>query len=141
MKDRESPDGVFEIMSLIRNIYVRTVKMKTPVSKDTTPVEEVVDLRDDEGARKAETGVKREASKKSFKGSAIGVVDVPEGDVKGWLGVAGVGADGEGGDVEEAGLVGVGGDDSAGVMGVPLKLEDRRERRRILKELSDSEEF
>ena len=141
MKDRESPDGVLEVMSLIRNIYVRTVKMKVTVSKDTAAVEEVVDLRDDEGTGKAEAGVKREASKKLFKGSAVGVVDVPKGDVEGWFGVAGVGAGDEGGDAEEAGLVGVGRDDSARVVGISLELEDRRKRWGILNKLRDSEKF
>lgn len=49
MKDRKGPDCVFKIVSLIRKIYVRTVKTKVTVSKDTAAVEEVVDLCDDKG--------------------------------------------------------------------------------------------
>ena len=44
VKDREGLDCVLKIMSLVRNIYVRTVKMKETISKDVATVEEVVDL-------------------------------------------------------------------------------------------------
>ena len=93
MKDRESPDGVFEIVSLVRNKNVRTVKAKVTVSKDTAAVEEVVDLGDDEGPGKTKAGIERETSKKLFERGAEGIVDIPKGDVEGGFREAGVGAD------------------------------------------------
>lgn len=76
-----------------------------------------------------------------FDGSAIGVVDVPKGDIEGWLGEAGVGTGGKWGNAEEACLVVVGGDDSTGVVGVSLELKNRRKGRGVLKNLGDSEKF
>ena len=83
VKDREGPDRVLKIMSLTRNIYVRTVKMKETVSKDTAAVEEVMDLRDDKGTGKAEASIKREGSEESFNGRVEGIVDIPKGNIEG----------------------------------------------------------
>jgi hypothetical protein len=141
VKDRKGPDCVFKIVSLIRKIYVRTVKTKVTVSKDTAAVEEVVDLGDNKGVRETEAGVLGKGRKKMLDGSAVGVVDVPEGNVEGWFGEAGVGTGGERGNAEEACLVVVGGDDSAGVVGVSLELKNRRKGRGVLKNLGDSEKF
>ena len=115
--------------------------MKETVSKDAVAVEEVVDLRDDEGAGKAEASIKREGSEESFNGRTEGIVDVPKGNIDGGFRETGVGAGGEGGDGEEAGLIGVGRDDGAGMVGVSLEREDRHKCRGILKNLGDSEKF
>ena len=115
--------------------------MKETVSKDVATVEEVVDLRDDEGSSKAEASIKREGSEELFNRCVEGIVDVPKGNIEGGFRETGVGAGGEGGDGEEAGLIGVGWDDGAGMMGISLEGEDRRKHRGILKNLGDSEEF
>ena len=57
--------------------------MKEAVSKDAAAVEEVVDLRDDEGTGKAEASIKREGSEESFNGRVEGIVDVPKGNIEG----------------------------------------------------------
>ena len=44
MKDREGPDGILKIVSLIQNKNVRTIKTKVTVSIDLMAVEEVMDL-------------------------------------------------------------------------------------------------
>ena len=44
MKDREGPDSVFKIVSLIQNKNVRIVKTKVTVSKDMAAVKKVMDL-------------------------------------------------------------------------------------------------
>ena len=68
-------------------------------------------------------------------------MDVPKGNIDGGFRETGVGAGGEGGDGEEAGLIGVSWDDGAGMVGISLEREDRCKRQGILKNLGDSEEF
>ena len=108
-------------MSLTRNIYVRIVKMKETVSKDTAAVEEVMDLQDDKGTGKAEVSIKREGSEESFNGCMEGIVDIPKGNIEGGFRETGVGTGGEGGDGEEAGLIGIGRDDGADMVGISLE--------------------
>ena len=57
--------------------------MKETISKDAAAVEEVVDLRDNEGTGKAEVSIKREGSEESFNQCAEGIVDVPKGNIEG----------------------------------------------------------
>ena len=92
-------------------------------SSDLT-VEEVVDLRDDEGTGKAEASIKREGSEESFNRCVEGIVDVPKGNIEGGFRETGVSTGGKGGDGEEAGLIGAGWDDGASMVGVSFERED-----------------
>ena len=115
--------------------------MKETVSKNATAVEEVVDLQNDEGTGKAEASINREGREELFNGRAEGIVDVPKGNIEGGFRETGVGAGGEGGDEEEAGLIGIGWDDGTGMVGISFERENRRKGQGILKNLGDSEEF
>jgi hypothetical protein len=97
-------DLVLEMVSLVVNEYPTRVKTKKTVSMDTAAVEEVVDVEEDEGTSKTRKRRGRGAAEGVAEVGAPRVVGVTEGDVEGWRGVAGVGAEGEWGDVEEAGL-------------------------------------
>ena len=68
-------------------------------------------------------------------------MDVPKGNIDSGFRETGVSAGGEGGDGEEAGLIGVGRDDGAGMVGISLERENRHKRWGTLKNLGDSEEF
>jgi hypothetical protein len=92
------------MVSLVFNEYPTRVKAKKTVSMYTTTVEEVVDVEEDEGTSKTRKCRGRGTSEGVAEVGAPRVVGVTEGDVEGWRGVAGVGAEGERGDVEEAGL-------------------------------------
>jgi hypothetical protein len=85
-EERVSPDLVLEMVSLVVNEYLTRVKTKKTVSMDTTTIEEVVNVEEDEGTSKA---------RKRQGGGAP--EDVPE------VGLPGVVGEAEG-DVEEAGL-------------------------------------
>ena len=63
-------------------------------------------------------------TKNIFNGGAIGVVDIPKGDVKSGFRKASMGTGDNGWDVEKAGLEGVGGGDGADMVGVSLELEN-----------------
>ena len=115
--------------------------MKETVSKDATVVEEVMDLRDDKGTSKAEASIKREGGKESFNRCSEGIVDVPKENIEGGFRETSIGAGGEGGDGEEAGLIGISWDNGAGMVGISLEREDRRKHQGILKNLGDSEKF
>jgi hypothetical protein len=99
-----SSDLVLEMVSLVVNEYPTRVKTKKTVSMDMATVEEVVDVEEDEGTSKTSTRRGRGAEEDVVEIGAPRVVGVTKGNVEGWQGVAGVGADGEWGDVEEAGL-------------------------------------
>jgi hypothetical protein len=104
-------DLVLEMVSLVVNEYPTRVKTKKTVSMDATAVEEVVDVKEDEGTSKTSKRRGWGATEDVVEVGTPRVVGVTEGDVKGWRGVTGVGADGEWGDVEEAGLKEVSGRD------------------------------
>jgi len=99
-----SPDLVLEMVSLVLNEYPTRVKAKKTVSMYTTTVEKVVDVEEDEGTSKTSKCRGRGTSEGVSEVGAPRVVGVAEGDVEGWRGVAGVGAEGEWGDAEETGL-------------------------------------
>jgi hypothetical protein len=122
-----SLDLVLEMVSLVVNEYPTRVKTKKTVSMDMMTVKEVVNVKKDEGTSKA---------KKRRVGGAL--EDIPEvgspsevgeaeGDVEGRWGVAGVGADGERGDVEEAGLKEVSGRDVRDMIILALEGDHSRE--------------
>jgi hypothetical protein len=110
-EERVSPDLVLEMVSLVFNEYPTRVKAKKTVSMYTTTVEEVVDVEEDEGTSKTRKCRGGGAAEGVAEVGAPSVVGVTEGNVEGWRGVAGVGAEGEWGDVEEAGLEEVSGCD------------------------------
>jgi hypothetical protein len=102
-KVRVGPDRVFKMISLVCKINASTVKTKLAISKDTMPVEKVVDLSDDEGACKIKTGMIGDSVGGLLNGGSVGVVNEPVGNVDGGEVKAGVGAEGEGWDLEEVG--------------------------------------
>jgi hypothetical protein len=119
-----SPDRVLEMVSLVVNKNPTTVKTKETVSKDAATVEDVVDVEDDEGTSKTNTCRGGTTDEETFEGRPPGVVDVAKGDVDGGWGVAGVGADGDRGDAEEAGLEEVGGRDMRDMVILSLKQDN-----------------
>jgi hypothetical protein len=109
------------MVSLVVNEYPTRVKAKKTVSMHATTVEEVVDVEKDEGTSKTSTRQRGTTDKEMFDGGSPGVMGVAKGNVEGRRGVAGVGADGEWGDVEEAGLEEVSGRDIRDVVILSLK--------------------
>jgi hypothetical protein len=122
-------DLVLEMVSLVVNEYPTRVKTKKTVSMDTAAVEEVVDVEEDEGTSKTRKRRGRGAAEGVAEVSAPRVVGVTEGDVEGWRGVAGVGAEGEWGDVEETGLEEVSGRDMRDMSVLALEGDHSREVR------------
>jgi hypothetical protein len=55
-KVRVSANCVFEMVTLVNNMNVRTVKVKKAISNDTMSIEEVVDLGDNESTNKTGAG-------------------------------------------------------------------------------------
>jgi hypothetical protein len=112
------------MVSLIVDKNPTTIKTKETVSKDTTTVEEVVDVENDEGTSETNTRGGGTTDEETFEGRPPGVVDVAEGDVDGWWGVAGEGADGDRGDAEETGLEEVSGRDMRDMVVLSLKRDN-----------------
>jgi hypothetical protein len=119
-----SLDLVLEMVSLVVNEYPTRVKTKKTVSMDMTTIEEVVDVEEDEGASKTRKCRGRGAAEDVAEVGAPSVVGVAEGNVEGWRGV---GADGERGDVEEAGLEEVSGCDMCDMSILALEGDHSRE--------------
>jgi hypothetical protein len=115
------------MVSLVVNEYPTRVKTKKTVSMHTTTVEEVVEVEKDEGTSETSTRQKGTTDEETFDGGSPRVVGVTEGDVEGRRGVTGVGADGERGDAEEAGLEEVRGRDVRDVVILSFKRDHRRE--------------
>jgi hypothetical protein len=92
------------MVSLVVNEYPIRVKTKKTVSMHTAAVEKVVDVEENEGTSETSTRRRGTTDEETFDGGLPGVVGVPEGDVEGRRGVAGVRADGERVNGEEAGL-------------------------------------
>jgi hypothetical protein len=117
------------MVSLVVNEYPTTVKTKKTISIDTTTIEEVMDVEDDKGTSKTDAWQRGTASEELLEGPPPGIVGVPEWDVEGWWGVAGVGTDGGSGDVEETGLEEVSGRYVHNMVIVPLKRDDSQDVR------------
>jgi hypothetical protein len=64
------------MVSLIVDKNPTTIKTKETVSKDTTTVEEVVDVENDEGTRETNTRRGGTTDEETFEGRPPGVVDV-----------------------------------------------------------------
>jgi hypothetical protein len=126
-EERVSPDLVLEMVSLVVNEYPTRVKAKKTVSMDTTTIEEVVNVKEDEGTSKAKERRGGGAPEDIPEVGLPSVVGEAEGDVEGRQGVAGVGADGERGDVEEAGLEEVSGRDMCDMIVLALEGDHGRE--------------
>src|SRR5882757_5874084 len=92
------------MVTLIRNINVRSVKVQATVCVNASSVKEVEDLGDDEGSGKTESNVCGVTEERATKRWAISIVYKPEGSVDGRVGKAGVGTDSERGNPEEVGL-------------------------------------
>jgi hypothetical protein len=122
-----SPDLVLEMVSLVFNEYPTRVKAKKTVSMYTTTVEEVVNVEEDEGTSKTRTHRGGSAAEGVAKVGSPSVVGVTKGNVEGWQGVAGVGAEGEWGDVEETGLEEVSGRDMRNMSVLALEGDHSRE--------------
>jgi hypothetical protein len=122
-----SSDLVLEMVSLVVNKYPTRVKTKKTVSMDAATVEEVVDVEEDEGTSKTRKRRGRGVAEDVAEVGAPRVVGVTEGYVEGWRGVAGIGADGEWGDVEEAGLEEVSGRDMRDMSVLALEGDHGRE--------------
>jgi hypothetical protein len=123
------------MVSLVVNEYPTTVKTKKTVSMDTTTVEEVMYVEDNEGTSKANARRGGTTDEETFDGCPSSVVGITEGDVEGRRGVAGEGADGDGGNVEETGLEEVSGREMRDVVILSLKRDNSREVRGRGKEL------
>jgi hypothetical protein len=115
------------MVSLVVNEYLTTVKTKKTVSMDTTTVEEVVDVKNDKGTCKTNARRGGTTDEETFDGRPPGIVGVAEGDVEGRWGVAGEGADSDGGNVEETGLEEVSGREMRDVVILSLKRDNSRE--------------
>jgi hypothetical protein len=140
-KVRVNANRVLEMVSLVCNKNAATIKLKETVSKNTTSVEEIVYLGDDERGCEAATYVGGESLEGGLDGVPEGKVNIAEGEVEARVDETGVGADSDGGDVEEAGPEEVSGSDERGVMGVSLEGEDRRESRGRVNQFSLSREL
>jgi hypothetical protein len=112
---------------LVFNEYPTRVKAKKTVSMYMMTVEEVMDVKEDEGTSKTSKCRGGGMAEDVAKVGAPSVVGVTEGDVEGWRGVAGVGTDGEWGDVEEAGLEEVSGRDMRDMSILALEGDHSRE--------------
>jgi hypothetical protein len=115
------------MVSLVVHEYPTRVKAKKTVSMHTATVEEVVYVKEDEGTSETSTCRRGATDEEMFDGHSPGVVGVAEGDVEGRRGVAGVGADSEWRNAEEAGLAEVSGRDIHDVVIQSLKRDNRRE--------------
>ena len=103
-KERVYPRGVLKMISLLVSENTSRVKTKATVCVKPPPVEEVVDLGNDEGADETITYVRGVFEEGTFNRGAEGVVNIPEGRVEGWGGESGVAADSERVDTEGDGL-------------------------------------
>jgi len=135
-KLRVNPGSVFAMVSLIRNKNITTNKTETTVSEYTSTVKEIVDLGDDWGTGEAEADVEGVSAKRGPKRRTIRVMYIAEGSVQSGGREAGVGAEGERGNVEESGLEDVGGCEGSGVVGVGLEWENGRESGGCCEEIS-----
>jgi hypothetical protein len=128
-----SGDSVFEMESLIQEVNRIIIEAKFTVNINSTAVQKVVNVTDDQGALKnvadqltvlgegrADRGTKR-------------VNQISEWGVGGGSGVADAGAKVKGWDVEDSSLELVSGRDDSGVGGVSLERRDRRKDRRVFK--------
>jgi hypothetical protein len=97
------------MVSLICNKNIIASKTKQTVSEDASTVKEIVDFGDDGGAGEAEADVEGVSTKRAPDRRTIAIVYIAKGSVEGWGREAGMGADGDGRDVEEPSLEGIGG--------------------------------
>src|SRR5882757_806148 len=120
------------MVTLVRNVNVRSVKVKATVCVNASSVKEVEDLGDDEGSGKTEPNVRGVSEERATKRWAVSIVYKPEGSVDSGVGVAGVGADGERGNPKKVGLKLVSGGDVGVVVDVGFEWCYGREGRGVV---------
>jgi hypothetical protein len=120
------------MVTLVRNVNVRIVKVKATVCVNASSVKEVEDLGDDEGTGKAEPDVRGVTEERASKRWAVSIVYKTEGGVNGGVGVTGVRTDGERGNPEEVCLELVSRGNVGVMMDVGFKWGYRREGRGVV---------
>jgi hypothetical protein len=131
---RVSGGGVFEMESLIREVHRIIIEAKVTVNINSTAVQKVVDVADDQGALENVADQLTVFDEGRADRGAKRVYQVSEWGVGGGGGVTNTGTKVEGWDVEDSSLELVGGRDNSGVGGVPFERRDRRKARGIFKE-------
>jgi hypothetical protein len=131
---RVSGGGVFEMESLIREVHRIIIEAKVTVNINSTAVQKVVDVTDDQGALENVADQLTVFGEGRVDRGAKRVYQVSEWGVGGGGGVTNTGAKVEGWDVEDSSLELVSGRDNSGVGGVPFERRDRRKARGIFKE-------
>jgi hypothetical protein len=131
---RVSGDGVFEMESLIREVNRIIIEAKFTVNINSTAVQKVVNVADDQGALENIADQLTVLGEGHADRGAKRVYQVSEWCVGGGGGVTNTGAKVEGWDIEDSSLELVSGRDDSGVGGVPFERRDRRKARGIFKE-------
>jgi hypothetical protein len=138
---RVSGDGVFEMESLIREVNRIIIEAKFTVNINSTAVQKVVNVTDDQGALENVADQLTVLGEGRADRGAERVNNIPKWGVVGGSGVAGAGTKVKGWDVEDSSLELVSGRDDSGVGGVSLERRDRRKDRRRFKKGSVSGEI
>jgi hypothetical protein len=102
-KVRVNANRILEMISLVCKENTTTIKLKETISKNAASVKEVVYLGDDECGCEAATYMGGEPLEGGLDGVPEGKVDVPKGKVETGVDETSMGANSDGGDVEETG--------------------------------------
>jgi hypothetical protein len=129
-----SGDGVFEMESLIREVNRIIIEAKFTVNINSTAVQKVVNVTDDQGALENVADQLTVLGEGRADRGTERVNKIPKWGVGGGSGVADAGAKVKGWDVEDSSLELVSGRDDSGVGGVSLERRDRRKDRRRFQE-------
>jgi hypothetical protein len=130
---RVSGNGVLEMESLIREVNRIISEAKFTVNINSTAVQKVVDVTDDQGALENVADQLTVLGKGRADRGTERVNNIPKWGVDGGRGLAGTGAKVKGWDVEDSSLELVSGRDDSGVGGVSLERRDRRKDHRRFK--------
>jgi hypothetical protein len=130
---RVSGDGVFKMESLIREVNRIIIEAKFTVNINSTAVQKVVNVTDDQGALENVADQLTVLGEGRADRGTECVNQIPKWGVGGGSGVADAGAKVEGWDVEDSSLELVSGRDDSGVGGVSFERRDRRKDRRVFK--------
>jgi hypothetical protein len=126
-------DGVLEMESLIREVNRIIIEAKFTVNINSTAVQKVVNVTDDQGALENVADQLTVLGEGRADRGTEHVNKIPKWGVGGGSGVADTGAKVKGWDVEDSSLELVSGRDDSGVGGVSLERRDRRKDRRVFK--------
>jgi hypothetical protein len=138
---RVSGGGVFEMESLIREVHRIIIEAKVTVNINSTAVQKVVDVADDQGALENVADQLTVLGEGRADRGTECVNKIPKWGVGGRSGVADAGAKVKGWDVEDSSLELVSGRDDSGVGGVSLERRDHRKDCRRFKKGSVSGEI